>query len=74
MSNTQAAPYPPYSGDDATCPKCGGDMDRSYQPTGTVFRSQGVMMYGTGPEWMLRECFACDYQWPEMCADAGRAP
>jgi hypothetical protein len=63
-------PYPPYSGDDTTCPKCGGSVGQSYQPAGTRWGGQGYMRYGQGPEWLLRECLMCDYQWPEMCADA----
>lgn len=67
---TSERPYPPYSGDDTTCPKCDGSVGQRYQPAGTVWRAQGVSMYGQGPEWLLRECNDCDYQWPEMCADA----
>lgn len=64
-------PYPPYSGDDATCPKCGGEMDKSYQSAGTIHVRGNMMRLGRGPEWLLRECFDCGYAWPEMCADTG---
>lgn len=63
-------PYPPFSGDDTTCPKCGGGMDKRYMPAGTKFVAGVSGVFGAGPEWLLRECFDCYYQWPEMCADA----
>lgn len=67
----QENPYPPFSGDDAICTKCGGAVDKSYQEAGTVFAGQRFVRCGVGPEWLLRECFDCDYRWPEMTADAG---
>lgn len=63
-------PYPPFSGDDATCPKCGGGMDVRYQTAGTKFIDGLGGVLGRGPEWLLRECTECGYLWPEMCRDA----
>lgn len=63
-------PYPPFSGDDTTCPKCGDSMSSRYQTAGTVFVPPDMMRFAEGPEWLLRQCNGCDYQWPEMCRDA----
>lgn len=75
-SPVAAAPYPPFSGDDTVCPKCGaGRVGRRYQPKGNRFLAPGAItrFEQDAPEWMLRECRECDYQWPEMCADLRKA-
>lgn len=64
-------PYPPFSGDDTSCPKCTDSMGKRWMPPSAQF-VQGVgAVLGGGPghEWLLRECGGCGYQWPEMCAD-----
>lgn len=65
-----SALYPPFSGEGATCPKCGGSMGTRYQRAGTVFVSQDLMRCGGGTDWLLRECLECDFRQPEMCRDA----
>ena len=62
---------PPFSGHDATCPKCDGFMLSRYYPAGTRFESQDYILTGVpGDEWMLRDCGTCGYQFPESCADS----
>lgn len=68
-------PYPPFSGDDVTCPKCGGMVGKSYQPAGTFCPpGSSIPRLGNGPEWLRRRCEDCCYAWPEMCADADPDP
>lgn len=67
------ADYPPYSGDDATCPKCTiGSMAADYQPCGTGFGGQDLIFRRPEDhsEWMLRRCRNCGFELPERCADA----
>jgi len=59
--------YPPYTGDDARCTKCGGHgagteyvgnfFELSY---GDVYRSPG-----STDEVFVRECYRCSYKWVE---------
>ena len=65
--------YPPFSGDEAVCVKCGSDViDTEYQPEGTRLRGQHVVL-GPGPEWLKRECSRCGYSWPETTVSEPRA-
>jgi hypothetical protein len=70
MSADPAFPYQPFSGANAKCPKCGSSITSSYQSAGTVFVAPGMAREAKGPEWLLRRCTDCDYEWPEMCKDA----
>lgn len=69
-------PYPPFSGDDTSCPKCRGDVGSTYQQEGTVLHGfpgsyRLIQDVRGAPEWLLRVCRECDYGWAEACADAG---
>jgi hypothetical protein len=66
-------PYPPYTGEGATCPKCGNDgVSSRYQPGGQFISGTGsgflVRGYDT-PDWIARICDRCEYSWPESCVD-----
>ena len=66
------AEYPPYSGDDATCPKCTvGTMLTHFEPVSTRWLHQGSRRLWTGAsEWLLRKCDNCGFERPEQCADS----
>ena len=55
---------PPFSGDVATCPKCGlrGETSARYFPSGLVLGVQRVHADG---EHLARECKRCGYGWDE---------
>lgn len=66
--------YPPYTGAKLTCPKCGESITDKWMPAGTVFIAASfdggcTFRYGTGPEWLYRECSQCNYGWPEQPRD-----
>lgn len=69
-------PLPPFSGQEARCPKCRSTISSEHQQAGTVFirsLSGGRFMWGFergADEWLLRECDGCGYSWPEACADS----
>ena len=61
--------YPPYSGDEPTCVKCGREGD-----TFTQYREHGQCIHGPGledavgyerNERLHRECARCGYEWDE---------
>lgn len=69
-------PYPACSGlgrPYQPCTKCGSmnAPDVSYQPAGTTFTDIGVepSVAAGAPEWLLRTCTDCGYQWPELTAN-----
>jgi hypothetical protein len=66
--------YPPYTGEDATCPKCGNEeVSTCYQPYGQFRGSAtegGFLVSGYEPtDWLARVCDRCDHAWPEACID-----
>jgi hypothetical protein len=63
-------PYPPFSGDDARCVKCGGwDVSMRYL-AGREFSDRIGGPVRVYREAMVRECDNCGYTWREQCADA----
>lgn len=70
----QPTSYPPFSGDDARCPKCTGALGKMYHPRHTrpwfEFGWTDHRFDNNSPEWMLRTCADCGYRRAEMCADA----
>lgn len=58
--------YPPFSGDDPTCPKCGNAGARTeYRPYGTCAHNAGAVRGYEANERLHRECSRCDYAWDE---------
>lgn len=61
-------PLPPFSGDEATCVKCG------QEGAATFYRAKGeprprTLAFGGGPpERLERQCLRCDYVWDEAIA------
>jgi predicted nucleic-acid-binding Zn-ribbon protein len=69
--------YPPFSGDEPTCAKCGREGD-----TFTQYRERGQCIHGHSLEEVVgwepnerlhRECARCSYEWDEAIVDSGRA-
>lgn len=62
-------PYPPFSGDEPTCAKCGREGEAF-----TQYRQHGQCIHGPGlddtfgyalNERLHRECARCGYEWDE---------
>jgi ribosomal protein L37E len=62
-------PYPPFSGDEPTCAKCGheGGAFTRYRQHGQCIHGPGLEgIVGYGPnERLHRECARCGYEWDE---------
>lgn len=70
---SSSPPYPPFSGDDAVCGKCGHtSVSTSYQPYGRLVASGPalVVLGYSPPDWLARTCARCDHVWAEACLDA----
>lgn len=64
---------PPYTGEHATCRKCGS------KAVETKFTRRTQSPYGVGPmgyppEWLARRCTVCQATWDESTAPARREP
>ncbi len=63
--------FPPYSGPDMICPKCGnrGANTRYYSHGRCIHGALGPVIFGLQPnERLHRECSRCDYSWDEALA------
>lgn len=69
--------YPPFSGDEPTCTKCG------HEGAHTVYREYGECIHGHGltevfgfepNERLYRECARCGHEWDEAIVTAKAAP
>lgn len=71
----QPETLPPFSGDEATCPKCGHEgaftRFRSARPRSLWDWNDTSIMRGPLPERLQRECQRCDFLWDEALATAG---
>ncbi|WP_228994734.1 hypothetical protein [Streptomyces sp. DH8] len=76
----QAAVLPPFTGDDAVCPKCSHfETFTRYRPAKSMIVEDfnGEPRRGPLPERLERECARCDFAWDEALlppAEAADAP
>jgi hypothetical protein len=65
---TEPTPLPPFSGDDARCPKCGNEgAYTEYKAKGEPGHGR-ITLGSAGPERLERCCSRCDYRWDEALA------
>ena len=58
--------FPPFSGDDPTCPKCGNvGATTRYLDVGECQHTAGLVLGVHANERLHRECRRCDYAWDE---------
>ncbi|MFC9287248.1 hypothetical protein [Streptomyces sp. NPDC057052] len=66
---TAAESLPPFSGDDAACPKCGNQgastRYRAAKPRGLWEWNDTTILRGPVPERLQRECDRCGFCWDE---------
>jgi hypothetical protein len=64
---TEAVTFPPYSGDDVACPKCGNKgADTTYRAYGRCSHPGDHMVVGWSEnERLCRRCLRCDFGWDE---------